>query len=159
MPPNPAPAPSQGDLTERAFLANLRHELRTPINAIIGYSEMLIEDAQDHGQDTLAADLDKIHSAGSQLLARVNEILDPARIEAGGLGTDLETFGVNLRHELRTPLSAVIGYTEMLLEETGDHQEMLPDLVKIHDAAQRFLAFINDVVNLSIRTQPVDITQ
>jgi signal transduction histidine kinase len=36
--------------TQRAFLAHLRHELRTPINAIVGYSEMLLGDAADRGQ-------------------------------------------------------------------------------------------------------------
>ena len=137
------------DLSERAWLANLRHELRTPINAIIGYSEMLLEDAANQGDERLSADLQKIQTAGSQLLARVNEILDPAKIEREGLGADLETFGANLRHELRTPLSAVIGYAEMLLDEAEDRgqKEMRGDLEKIRAAAERFLAFINDVVN------------
>ena len=139
------------DLSERAWLANLRHELRTPINAIIGYSEMLLEDAANQGDERLSADLQKIQTAGSQLLARVNEILDPAKIEREGLGADLETFGANLRHELRTPLSAVIGYAEMLLDEAEDRgqKEMRGDLEKIRAAAERFLAFINDVVNFS----------
>ena len=87
------------DLSERAWLANLRHELRTPINAIIGYSEMLLEDAANQGDERLSADLQKIQTAGSQLLARVNEILDPAKIEREGLGADLETFGANLRRD------------------------------------------------------------
>ncbi|MBI4786821.1 MAG: response regulator [Chloroflexi bacterium] len=145
-------------LTERAWLANLRHELRTPINAIIGYSEMLLEDAADRGDERLSADLQKIQTAGSQLLARVNEILDPARIETEGLGADRETFGANLRHELRTPLSAVIGYTEMLLEEQGGQEEMRGDLEKIHAAAERFLAFINDIVHVST-AEPGEVPQ
>ncbi len=157
----PGHSPAEADLTHRAFLANLRHELRTPINAIIGYSEMLMEDAADRQDERLGADLDKIHTAGTLLLNRVNEILDPARIQAGELGTDMEAFGANLRYELRTPLSAVIGYTEMLLEEVQDRgeAEMLDDLEKIHTASERFLAFINDIVNLSTaRAEQVDLT-
>src|SRR5512135_1241752 len=117
------------DLTQRAFLANLRHELRTPINAIIGYSEMLMEDAADQHNDRLGADLEKIHTGGMQLLDRVNEILDPVKIQSSELGTDMEAFGANLRYELRTPLSAVMGYTGILLEDlqSGSNQEMVAD--------------------------------
>ena len=49
------------------FSANLRHELRTPLNAIIGYSEMLLEDALEHGPKGFIPDLEKIRSAGSTL--------------------------------------------------------------------------------------------
>ncbi|MGE5262459.1 MAG: response regulator [Acidobacteriota bacterium] len=142
------------DLTQRAFLANLRHELRTPINAIIGYSEMLMEDAAEHHDDRLGADLEKIHTGGTQLLDRVNEILDPVKIQSSELGTDMQAFGANLRYELRTPLSAVMGYTGILLEDLqgSGNQEMVADLQKIQAASERFLAFMNDIVNLSMAT-------
>ncbi|MBE9506868.1 MAG: response regulator [Chloroflexi bacterium] len=140
---------------QRALLANLRHELRTPLNAIIGYSEMLIEDAQDldeeDDQADLVPDLEKVHAAGNQLLTLVNDILDPAGIETGQLELDLEAFGAQLRHELRTPLNTVIGYSEMLLEDAQDQglEDFIPDLQKIHAAAQRFLALISDIVKFS----------
>ena len=63
--------PSQGhdaDRTQWAVLSNLRHELRTLLNAIIGYSEMLLEDAEDAGKKVYISDLGKIHAAGKQLL-------------------------------------------------------------------------------------------
>jgi len=137
--------------TQRAFLANLRHELRTPLNAIIGYSEMLLEDAEDEGQADLLPDLQKIHTAGKELLALVNDILDPAKIQAGKLDLDPETIGAKLNFELRTPLNAIIGYTEMLLEDAKDAEQadLLPDLQKIHTAARRFLTLLSDVVNFS----------
>ena len=53
----------------RSHLAHFRHELRTPINAILGYSEMLLEDAAEVHQD-FAADLKKINSLGRQLACR-----------------------------------------------------------------------------------------
>lgn len=154
VPPSKWNPALQGDLAQRAFLANLRHELRTPINAIIGYSDMLMEDAAERHDDRLCGDLEKIHTGGTQLLNRVNEILDPVKIQAGELGTDLEAFAATLRYELRTPLSAVMGYTGILLEDLqgGSNQDILADLQKIQVASERFLAFINDIVNLSMAT-------
>src|SRR3954449_10106765 len=104
---------SDADRSRRAFLANLRHELRTPLNAVIGYSEMLLEDLADEGLEELCSDIKKIHSAGSQLLTLVNEALDPARTAAGETGTDLKSLRASLRHDLRTPVNGVIGYSEM----------------------------------------------
>lgn len=77
-----------------AFLANMSHELRTPMNAIIGYSEMLAEDAEDDGLDDMLADLAKITAAGKHLLSLINDILDLSKIEAGKMDLFLETFPV-----------------------------------------------------------------
>ncbi|MDJ0869463.1 MAG: histidine kinase dimerization/phospho-acceptor domain-containing protein, partial [Myxococcota bacterium] len=77
-----------------SFLANMSHELRTPMNAIIGYSEMLMEDAEDEGNDEAAADLKKIRSAGQHLLALINDVLDLSKIEAGKVDVHLESFGI-----------------------------------------------------------------
>jgi signal transduction histidine kinase len=65
------------------FLANMSHELRTPLNAIIGYSEMLIEEAEELGQDQFSRDLEKIGQSGKHLLSLINDILDISKIEAG----------------------------------------------------------------------------
>lgn len=74
------------------FLANMSHELRTPLNAIIGYSEMLQEEAEDSGQEDFIPDLQKINTAGKQLLALINDVLDLSKIEAGKMDLFLETF-------------------------------------------------------------------
>ncbi|MBB6733108.1 MHYT domain-containing protein [Cohnella zeiphila] len=65
------------------FLANMSHELRTPLNAIIGYSEMLIEEAEDSGLEQFSRDLEKIGQSGKHLLALISDILDISKIEAG----------------------------------------------------------------------------
>jgi signal transduction histidine kinase len=77
-----------------SFLANMSHELRTPMNAIIGYTEMLQEEAEDleETDDIFSGDLKKIHSAGSHLLALINDVLDLAKIESGKTELYNETF-------------------------------------------------------------------
>src|SRR5215468_1186238 len=72
------------------FLAKMSHELRTPLNAVIGYSQILLEDAEMEGDDASASDLTKIHIAGQHLLKLVNEVLDLSKIEAGKMELDLE---------------------------------------------------------------------
>jgi len=73
------------------FLAKMSHELRTPLNAVLGYSEILLEDAELEGRGEQIADLQKISGAGKHLLAMVNDILDISKIEAGKMGLNLET--------------------------------------------------------------------
>jgi len=76
------------------FLAKMSHELRTPLNAVIGYSEMLEEEALDLGMNQFIPDLRKIHSSGKHLLGLINDILDLSKIEAGKIELFLETFDV-----------------------------------------------------------------
>jgi signal transduction histidine kinase len=69
-------------LAKSGFLAKMSHELKNPLNAIIGYSEILIEDAG--GADTQKCkDLTSIRSAGYRLLALINDLLELSRLEAG----------------------------------------------------------------------------
>ena len=75
------------------FLANMSHELRTPLNAIIGYSEMMLEES-DGATEQQLSDIRKIHQAGKQLLALINDILDLSKIESGKMSVYLETFDV-----------------------------------------------------------------
>ena len=67
------------------FLARMSHELRTPLNAVIGFSELLLEGAEEDEDEESAADLMRIHAAGKHLLRLVNEVLDLSKIEANKL--------------------------------------------------------------------------
>jgi len=84
-----------------AFLANMSHELRTPLNIIVGYSELLEEDAQDDGNKKLIVDLKKIQSAATHQLTLINSILDISKIEEGQLDIHPVDFDVeSLLHEI-----------------------------------------------------------
>jgi signal transduction histidine kinase len=64
------------------FLAKMSHELKNPLNAVIGYSEILIEDS-DETDLQKRRDLDTIRSAGHQLLVLIDTLLELSRLEAG----------------------------------------------------------------------------
>jgi len=65
------------------------------MNAILGYSEILMEEAQDKGQEEFIPDLEKIHASGNHLLSLINNILDLSKIEAGKMDLFLESFGIS----------------------------------------------------------------
>src|SRR5437588_4592871 len=118
------------------FSGNLKHELRTPLNHIIGYCEMLLEQAQDEGLDIFVADLDRIHSAGEQLLGIVDDLCDPV--------AHRKMDEASMHHEVRTPLNQVIGYAEMLQEQAKElgHESFASDLQNVHTAGRRLLELI-----------------
>ena len=72
-------------------LADIRHTLRTPLNHIIGYSEMLLEEADERGLETSVDDIRKIHAAGKRLLVCINELLDPETIERASVAQSSRT--------------------------------------------------------------------
>ena len=74
------------------FLAHMAHEVRTPLNAILGYSDLLAEELRDRGADDLLADLEKIRRAAGHQLALVTEALDLGKIEAGKAELHLTQF-------------------------------------------------------------------
>ncbi len=76
------------------FLASMSHELRTPLNAVIGYSEMLEEEAEDRGAADFVPDLRKIRRAAGHLLQLIDNVLDLSRIDAGRMDLTIEAFDV-----------------------------------------------------------------
>jgi two-component system sensor histidine kinase BarA len=78
------------------FLANMSHELRTPMNAIIGYTEMVVEDLGLEGRADAIQDLQRVLSAAHHLLDLINHILDLAKIEAGRMDVHIEPIDVGV---------------------------------------------------------------
>jgi len=77
------------------LMANVSHELRTPLHAILGYTEMLIEDAEQDGRQDAARDARKVQDSAHHLLKLINEILDLAKIEAGKMEVTQEPVNLN----------------------------------------------------------------
>src|SRR6185295_2833269 len=118
--------------------SSLKHELRTPLNHIIGYCEMLMEEAHDQSLDAFLPDLEHIHAAGKRLLGVVNDLFDPVKSIAYRSNRSL------LDHEVRTPLNQIIGYAEILQEEARErgHSSFVADLERIHVAARALLQHV-----------------
>ncbi len=76
---------------EHTNLSHLRHDLRTPINQILGYSELLMEEAADAGHDAYDPDLKKIRQAAKQLLNLINDNLTDERLSLAGQVVDAGT--------------------------------------------------------------------
>jgi CheY-like chemotaxis protein len=74
------------EASRHALPPELIHDLRTPLNVIIGYSELMIEQAQEEGQDTFVSDLQKTRAAGKQLLALINDRFSTIRALEKPLG-------------------------------------------------------------------------
>ena len=74
-------AAQEANRAKSEFLASMSHEMRTPMNAIIGLSELLLSDRMVMGE--VRENLDKVYSAGVTLLTIINDILDISKIESG----------------------------------------------------------------------------
>ena len=105
------------------FLANMSHELRTPLNAIIGYSDLLIEEAEELDAQDLVPDLEKIRSSGKHLLGLINDVLDLSKIEAGKMEISLETLDVS------EVLSAAVAMVRPMIEKNGNTLRLAIDPV------------------------------
>ena len=124
-----------------AFVVHMRHELRTPINAILGYSQLLIEETEGSPfTATDRRDLERIADAGRLLLRIVAEVLDPVAIDVD----TITAFAARLRHAIRTPLTTAQGYVEMLLEEHGAGTAG-DDLRRIETASRRLTELVDTI--------------
>jgi signal transduction histidine kinase/AmiR/NasT family two-component response regulator len=85
--------------SKNAFLARMSHDLRTPLNAVLGFSELLQLNGVAMASPGVADQVRHIHDAGEHLLAMIDEVLDLARIESGDLRIAME----------RVEMSALIG--------------------------------------------------
>src|SRR5213078_1246663 len=91
------------------FLANMSHEFRTPLNAMLGYTSMLLQGVGGDLEASVRRQLSRIESNGRHLLTIINEILDISRIEAGRMPLQISTFRIpELLAEVKAELEPII---------------------------------------------------
>ena len=99
----------QASALKSQFLANMSHEFRTPLNAILGYTHMLLNGVTGLISDPQRKSLSRIDSNSQHLLALINDILDITRIEAGRMPLTLTTFKIPaLVEEVMSELEPII---------------------------------------------------
>ena len=116
-------AAEEANRAKSTFIANMSHELRTPLSAVIGYSEMLEEEAGDlAGGEALTQDLRKIGANARHLLSLINDVLDLSKIEAGRMELQAEDF------DPRRLLEDATATVQALLRKKGNRLVLdLPD--------------------------------
>ncbi|MGH8429842.1 MAG: adenylate/guanylate cyclase domain-containing protein, partial [Solimonas sp.] len=140
-----------GRRTERALVAWVRQELSAPAMAVMGYAEMMLEDAARGEDMARAGDLRRILDASQAVHRLILGLLDPAVFQRHEGSADLDEFRRTLRHDLRTPINAIKGYGEMLREDAaGDGATaFVADLDKMLGEAALLLARIDGLVTWS----------
>lgn len=123
---------------ERPDFSRIRHDLRTPVNHILGYAEMLLED--DTLPEEFREDIQRIHTGGRALLALIKDYFDDEHF------AQKRPDAHRMYHELRTPVNHIIGYTELLTELSEDRSltHLHADLDKIGQAAGMWLTLMEE---------------
>jgi signal transduction histidine kinase len=131
----------QAMLAKSEFLAKMSHELRNPLNSIIGYSEILIE-GLDANKDQKYQDLISIRSAGHRLLELINDLLDLSKLEAGKMelhsdSVELDALFRELDEKWRSP---VIENGNAFAVEPPPAAAVLCDAAKLHQVIENLLS-------------------
>ena len=106
----------QASALKSQFLANMSHEFRTPLNAILGYTHMLLNGVTGPISDHQRKSLTRIDSNSRHLLALINDILDITRIEAGRMPLNLSSFEITeLIHEVMAELEPIIKRSSLIV--------------------------------------------
>ena len=133
----------EANAAKSQFLSTMSHELRTPLNAVIGYSELLAEDAADGGHDDMVPDLVRINAAGKHLLSLINNVLDISKIEAGKMELELQDFAVaDLLAEVEAVLPPLMSRNDnrFVLDTAVDLGSMHNDKTKLRQCLLNLLS-------------------
>ncbi|HEY4910968.1 MAG TPA: ATP-binding protein [Methylomirabilota bacterium] len=107
------------------FLANMSHELRTPMNAILGFTEMILDDIYGEVPPDVRGPVQDVRTCGQQLLRLINDVLDLSKIEAGRMELSLTDYSVQeVVETAQTSLRSLAA--EKGLEFTADVQPDVP---------------------------------
>jgi PAS domain S-box-containing protein len=152
----------QASALKSQFLANMSHEFRTPLNAMLGYTSMLLQGVAGDLEPPVKRQLGRIESNGRHLLTIINEILDISRIEAGRMPLQVSTFRIpelvgEVKSELepiiiRSKLTVTLDLQKELKSITSDRQKVKQILLNLLSNALKFTH--HGGVTISGRQQP-----
>lgn len=139
----------KSDRLKSAFLANMSHEIRTPLNSIIGFSELMQDDAFDESQKQ--SFLEQVIRNGHILLHVINDILDISRIESGELSM------VKSRINLKSFFNEMVHHTKIsaeaknLLVKTFVDDGELDDSACLHADLQRLTQIFTNLISNALK--------
>jgi PAS domain S-box-containing protein len=129
------------------FLANMSHEFRTPLNAILGYTNMLLQGISGELQASQKRSLQRVDSNSRHLLSIINEILDISRIEAGRMPLHITTFRMSdLLREVQLELEPIIVRSKLQVTARID-----PDLPSLHSDRQKVKQIIVNLFSNALK--------
>ena len=137
----------QASRLKSQFLANMSHEFRTPLNAILGYTHMLLHGVA--GDLTVAArrQLTRIDSNGRHLLTIINEILDITRIEAGKMPIQISEFNASeIVPEVMAELDPVIARSKLVVTPKLD-----PGAPPVHSDRQKVKQIVVNLLSNALK--------
>src|SRR5438105_6803982 len=132
----------QASAAKSQFLANMSHEFRTPLNAILGYTSMLLKGVTGELTPHQRRTLERVDSNAHHLLAIINDILDISRIEAGKMPLTLTKFDLkDLVAEVLPEVEPIISRSQLAVTShlAGDVPLLKTDRQKIKQIVINFL--------------------
>ena len=129
-------------------LSHLRHQLRTPINVIIGYSEMLLEDLKTSNDSTNLSELQQIRECGIKLICLVQSLLNDQNLERYKLDLSRLLTEQSVQNKIQMPTTSIIKYCHQILKTTSN-QDLVSDIKKINQASQDLLTMTNDMIGIA----------
>jgi PAS domain S-box-containing protein len=130
------------------FLAKISHEIRTPLNAIIGFSEIMMEQRFGPiGNDRYRAYLKDIHVSGAHLISLINDLLDLSKIEAGKIELTFESVAVNAVIHESVALMQPLANRERIIIRTS----LSNDLPNVVADARSFRQILLNVISNAIK--------
>ena len=143
-------AAQQANKAKTTFLNNMSHDIRTPMNAIIGFTALAQTHLDNH--DQVEDYLSKISTSSNHLLSLINDILDMSRIESGTVKLDEKAVHIpDMLHDLRTMIQSLVNSKNLnLFIDTQDvvHEDVLTDKLRLNQV------LLNIVGNAIKFTQP-----
>ena len=133
---------TKANLAKREFLFNMSHDIRTPMNAIIGFTAL----AQTHidDRDQVEDYLKKISVSSQHLLSLINDVLDMSRIESGKVTLEAKPVHLpELVHELRDIVQAVVSEKDLslTLDTVGvENEDIIADPLRLEQILINVLA-------------------